>query len=55
MSNRLNGPNNPKDDATGSILHKYAIKQTHEDRKVTNQVLQSQSPSNQQQRPTCFE
>lgn len=34
MRNRLNGPSNPKNGTTGSILHTYAIKQTHEDTEV---------------------
>lgn len=41
MSNRLNGQNNPKDGTTGSILHKYAIKQTHEDTVVKDIRLQT--------------
>lgn len=41
MSNRVNGPNNPKDGTTGNILHKYTIKQTHEDTVVEDIRLQT--------------
>jgi len=41
MRNRLNGQNNLKAGTIGSVLHKYAIKQTHEDKMVEDIRLQT--------------